>query len=108
MLDWSAVPSEEVYPGVTRQTIHGARSTVVRYVYQPGAVFPEHAHPAEQTTVVLSGRITFFAEGRAIPLAAGQALTVPPGQPHGARVEGNEVVESINVLAPRRERGPGR
>ena len=107
MLDWSAVPSEGVYPGVTRQTIQGARSTVVRYVYQPGAVFPEHSHAEEQTTVVLSGRITFLAEGRAIALAAGQSLLVPPNQPHSARVEGDEVVESINVLAPRRERGPG-
>ncbi|HEY3107318.1 MAG TPA: cupin domain-containing protein [Chloroflexota bacterium] len=107
MLDWSAVPSEEVHPGITRQTIQGDRSTVVRYVYRAGAIFPRHAHPEEQTTVVLSGRITFFAEGREIALAAGQSLVVPPNVPHGARVDGDEVVESINVLAPRRERQPG-
>jgi quercetin dioxygenase-like cupin family protein len=107
MLDWSAVPSEDVYPGITRQTVHGDRSTVVRYVYQVGAVFPRHAHPEEQTTVVLSGRITFFAEGREIALAAGQSLLVGPNVPHSARVDGDEVVESINVLAPRRARQPG-
>jgi quercetin dioxygenase-like cupin family protein len=107
MLDWSAVPDELVYPGITRQTIHGQRSTIVRYVYQPGAVFPEHSHPEEQTTVVLSGRITFLADGREITLAAGQSLLVPPGRPHAARVDGDEVVESINVLAPRRAQQPG-
>jgi quercetin dioxygenase-like cupin family protein len=107
MLDWSAVPSEEVYPGITRQTVHGRRSTIVRYVYQPGAVFPTHAHPEEQTTVVLTGRITFLSDGRETTLEAGQSLLVPPDLAHGARVEGDQVVESINVLAPRRERQPG-
>ena len=108
MLDWSSVPSEEVYPGIRRQTVQGDRSTVVRYVYQAGAVFPRHAHPEEQTTVVLSGRITFVAQGREIALVAGQSLIVPPNVPHGARVEGADAVETINVLAPRRERQPGR
>jgi unsaturated pyranuronate lyase len=107
MLDWSAVPSEEVYPGISRQTVRGDRSTVVRYVYQAGAVFPRHAHPEEQTTVVLTGRITFFAEGRQIALRAGQSLLVAPNVAHSARVDGDEAVESINVLAPRRERQPG-
>ena len=106
MLDWSAVPSEEVYPGIRRQTVQGHRSTVVRYVYLPGAVFPCHAHPEEQTTVVLTGRITFFAAGREIALAAGQSLLVAPNVPHSARAEGDEAVESINVLAPRRDQQP--
>ena len=108
MLDWSAAPAEDVYPGVTRQTLQGARSTVVRYVYQPGAVFPTHAHPEEQTTVVLTGRIAFTMGGREVVVGAGEVLLVPPDAPHGARVVGDEVVESINVLAPRRQRQPGR
>jgi quercetin dioxygenase-like cupin family protein len=106
MLDWSSVPTEAVAAGITRQTVQGDRSTVVRYVYQPGAVFPVHAHPEEQTTVVLTGRITFAAGGREITLGPGQSLLVPPDLPHGAWVVGDQAVESINVLSPRRDRGP--
>ena len=106
MIDWSAVPLEQALPGITRQTLQGERSTVVRYVYAPGAVFPTHSHSEEQTTVVLTGRIAFAAEGREVILGPGESLLVPPDVPHSARVIGDETVETINVLAPRRSASP--
>ena len=62
-VNWSEIPVEEVYPGITRQVVHGERQTLVRYVYQPGSVFPQHHHPQEQVTSVLSGRIEFDVAG---------------------------------------------
>jgi mannose-6-phosphate isomerase-like protein (cupin superfamily) len=106
-INWSDVPGEEVNPGIFRQTVQGTRSTVVRYVYQPGAVFPAHRHLEEQTTVVLTGRIVFEVDDRSVTVGPGQALLVPGGVVHAARVVGGEVVETINVHAPRREHGPG-
>lgn len=105
-MDWTSVPPEDAGNGITRQTIQGERSTVVRYVYPPGAVFATHAHPEEQVTVVLTGRIVFTTPDGEVELAAGGSLIVPPGVPHGAWVVGAETVESINVLAPRRARSP--
>ena len=105
-IDWSGVPVEDAGNGITRQTVHGDRATVVRYVYPPGAVFATHAHPEEQVTVVLTGRIVFTTPHGEVDLGPAGSLLVPPDVPHGARVIGHETVESINVLAPRRSQAP--
>lgn len=103
---WRDVPPEIAFDGITRQTIHADRQTLVRYVYAPGSDFPEHAHAEEQVTVVLSGRIVFHVGGNRIELGPGEVAIIPPHVPHGARVEGGETVETINTLSPRRGANP--
>ncbi|MCC6312886.1 MAG: cupin domain-containing protein [Thermomicrobiales bacterium] len=103
---WADLPVEAVLPGITRSVIHGERQTVVRYCYEPGAVFPMHAHPEEQITLVLSGRIIFEVEGESIELGAGGVAVLPANVPHGARVVGDEPVETLNALSPRRLQSP--
>jgi quercetin dioxygenase-like cupin family protein len=104
--DWTSEPATEVYPGITRQVLNGERQTMVRYVYQPGAVFPVHSHPEEQITVVISGEIEFTVAGEEMTLRAGQAAVIPAGIPHGARVVGDQIVETFNALSRRRESHP--
>ena len=101
-INWATAPIEDVLSGVTRQVVNGENQTMVRYVYQPGAVFPEHHHPQEQITVVLSGQIEFTVDGEKMVLHAGDASVIPANVPHGARVIGTEVVETLNALSPRR------
>jgi quercetin dioxygenase-like cupin family protein len=103
---WESIPATEVYPGITRQVVNGARQTMVRYVYQPGSVFPIHDHPEEQITVVVSGEIEFTVAGETITLSSGQTAVIPAGIPHGARVVGDLPVETFNALSPRREQHP--
>ena len=107
VVSWKDVPTERAGDGIERQTIHGDRQTLVRYWYAPGAVFPTHAHPEEQMTVVLSGRITFTVGNENVALGPGEVATIPGRVPHGATVAGNEPVETLNTLSPRRERAPG-
>jgi quercetin dioxygenase-like cupin family protein len=104
--NWSAVETEEVLPGVHRQTMHATNQSVVRYLYAPGSVFPIHAHPEEQVTLVLSGTIVFEIDGSEHRLTAGGVIAIPSNVPHGARVEGTEAVESFNILSPRRAADP--
>lgn len=106
-LSWADIPAQEVYPGITRQVIHGERQTLVRYVYQPGSVFPQHRHPQEQVTAVLSGQIAFDIAGERRVLRAGEVAIIPGDVPHGAEVVGDAVVETLNTLSPRRETSPG-
>lgn len=101
-MSWNDVTPEQVADGVTRQVVDGAQQTIVRYVYQPGAVFPRHYHPQEQVTVVLSGRIEFTIADEVVTLGPDDLVVIPGGVPHGARVLGDTVVESINTLSPRR------
>jgi quercetin dioxygenase-like cupin family protein len=79
---------------------------MVRYVYQPGSVFPLHDHAEEQITVVVSGEIEFTVAGETVTLGAGQTAVIPSGVPHGARVVGGQPVETFNALSPRREQHP--
>lgn len=106
-LAWDDLVADEPVPGVRRQIVDGTRQTVVRYVYAPGAVFPVHAHPEEQVTVVVRGRIGFDVAGQRVELGPGEVAVIPGGVPHGAAVVGAEEVETINALSPRRDAHPG-
>jgi quercetin dioxygenase-like cupin family protein len=104
--DWRTTSIETVFTGITRQVVHGERQTLVRYIYEPGAVFPVHRHPEEQITIVLSGQIEFDVDGTPFVLGAGQVAIIPADVPHGAKVVGNETVETFNMLSPRRTSSP--
>lgn len=105
--NWADVPAEAIYPGISRQVVQGQRQTLVRYIYEPGAVFPLHSHPQEQVTLILSGQIEFeVAEGR-FTYGPGDVVIIPENAPHGARVVGGVTVETINSLSPRRDTAPG-
>lgn len=104
---WSDLASEEVYPGIIRQTVNGACQTMVRYHYAPGSVFPVHSHPEEQVTIVVSGAIAFTVASQEFVLTAGHVVVIPAGIEHGARVLGAESVETFNALSPRRLQAPG-
>lgn len=95
---WDALVAEEARPGITRQSVSGAACTVVRYIYQPGSVFPVHSHPEEQITVVHSGEIEFEVDGERVVLRAGDVAVIPGGTPHGARVLSGEPVVTDNYI----------
>jgi quercetin dioxygenase-like cupin family protein len=98
-ISWKDVPVEDLMDGVSRQTVTGESFTLVRYTYQPGSVFPVHAHPEEQFTVVHSGEIEFNVGGETVLLKEGMFATIPPGVPHGARVIGDIAVVTDNYIA---------
>jgi quercetin dioxygenase-like cupin family protein len=98
-LSWNDIEATEVFPGIVRQAIVTVESTIVRYTYYPGCVFPVHQHPEEQVTIVHSGEIEFEVNGTAVILSAGQIAVIPGGIPHGARVTGEEVVITDNFIA---------
>lgn len=101
-VSWDEIVPDEPYPGITRQIIDAERQTFVRYVYRPGAVFPVHSHPEEQITTVLTGRIEFTVAGDTLTLCPTEVAVIPPNTLHGARVIGDDVVETLNALSPRR------
>lgn len=99
VIAWSEVESTELYPGIFRQAIVSASSTVVRYTYHPGCLFPLHQHPEEQITIVHSGEIEFTVAGEQVILRAGQVAIIPGDTPHGARVNADDVVVTDNYIA---------
>lgn len=103
---WGDLDSETVTEGLERQVVHGDRQTMVRYVYQPGSVFPDHRHVEEQITVVLSGRIRFTVGKERFECGPGSCAVIPGGMPHSADVIGDQVVETLNAYSPRRDSQP--
>lgn len=99
VIDWDSVEITEVFAGVFRQALTTETSTIVRYTYHPGCVFPVHQHPEEQVTIIHSGKIEFTVDGAPVTLRAGQVAIVPGGVLHGARVTADEIVVSDNYIA---------
>jgi quercetin dioxygenase-like cupin family protein len=105
-LRWSDAPAEAVLPGIERRVVHGDLQSMVQYLYAPGSVFPRHAHPEEQITLVVRGRIRFDFDGSSVELGPGEVAVIPGGMPHGAEVIGDDEVETYNALSPRRDQSP--
>jgi quercetin dioxygenase-like cupin family protein len=47
-------------------------------------VIPEHHHPHQQITYVLSGAMEFNLDGKKRKLFAGDGVLIPPDTPHAA------------------------
>jgi len=103
---WDAISEEAVGDLVARRVVEGRNFTLLRYVYRPGAVFPEHRHPQEQITLVLEGRLEFTVREATTVVGPGEFLRLGPDTPHGARVVGDAPVVSLNFFSPARSEHP--
>jgi quercetin dioxygenase-like cupin family protein len=101
-LNWSSVPVERPSEGIERQMVVGERMMICRFRFAPLLVTPEHSHPHEQMSLVVSGRVRFFVEGVEKIAVPGDVLHFPPGCWHGATMMEEEVV-LIDIFSPVRE-----
>ena len=62
-LNWSIIPVEHPAEGIERQMVVGDKMMICRFRFAPFLVTPEHSHPHEQMSLVVSGRVRFFVEG---------------------------------------------
>jgi quercetin dioxygenase-like cupin family protein len=96
--------AESPFPGIVRRALTTAEATVTEYRFEPGATFPSHHHPQEQTALILDGEVRLTAAGESHTLAAGAWSVVPSGVPHGITA-GDAGARFLIVLVPRREPG---
>lgn len=101
-LNWDAIPVEHPAAGIERQMVVGERIMIVRFRFEPLLVTPEHTHPHEQMSLVISGRVRFFIEGKERIASAGDVLHFPSNCRHGATMMDEEVV-LIDIFSPIRE-----
>lgn len=96
--DLEASPHGELLPGA-RAAAFGGRQTMLNHVVlDHGVTVPEHSHPEEQLTYVLSGRLAFQIEDEVCELSAGEVIWVPGGAAHAVRALEPSVV--IDVFSP--------
>ncbi len=106
LFTWSELPPEQLNPLLTRQFITGAQAMVSRIMLAKDCLVPEHAHPNEQISLILSGALEFTFPGpdrsyRKLIARAGQIVVIPGHVPHSAHAL--EDTENIDLFAPPRE-----
>jgi quercetin dioxygenase-like cupin family protein len=78
------LPATEMLPGVTRRAAYLDDVMITFIDFEPNAVIPEHHHPHQQITWVVSGAMEFTLDGERQVLHAGDGALVPPNVPHSA------------------------
>jgi quercetin dioxygenase-like cupin family protein len=85
---------------VARPTLGAAASALVYFELDPGCRLGRHRDSAEETLVVLAGRVEFrVEESPPIEHEPGGVVVVPAGRPHAVRNAGPGVARAIGVFA---------
>jgi quercetin dioxygenase-like cupin family protein len=80
-----------------RSKLESRGYSVVRFVYPPRTVFPDHEHAIDTIDAVVSGRFRMTVEGESVILKAGDAIEVPRETTHSAEVVGDMAVVSLDA-----------
>ena len=101
VIDISTIPTRDLAPGIHARVMHGQALSMMRVHIDAGSDLPEHSHPHEQATTVLSGHLRLFLADVPHELYAGMALFIPGGVPHHAHA----ILETdvIDVFTPTRD-----
>ena len=94
----------DMVAGVRRRTLVSGHTMMQMLVaFQAGAKLPEHQHPHEQISHVLTGRIKFFLDGarEVRELGPSDSIYLAANVPHAA--EALDDAEVIDTFSPPRE-----
>lgn len=94
--------SKQLIEGVELATlVHGDKTLMGQFTIAKGAMVPLHAHPHEQTGIMISGKLRFVVGGEEMEVVAGDSWCLPGGVEHSAEALEDTVV--IEVFSPVRE-----
>ena len=88
--------------GVSVKSVHLENVMMTYMEFAAGSVLPEHKHPHEQITTIITGKMEMTVGRQTQLLQPGDVVTVPPNILHSAKVVGEEAI-AIDAWAPVRE-----
>lgn len=89
--DFSDVPPVRESPGMTQRVFRGIDQMVGFTIIEPDKPDAEpHAHPWEQTNLLVEGRLDFLVGGERISLERYDVVEIPPGVEHTSRAVADE------------------
>lgn len=97
---FSEIAKREVFPGVRGSYFHSGQMTTGEVLLDAAVTVPMHAHPHDQTTLLLSGRLMFTLGDESREIGPGDVVVIPGGVRHG--VVTIEPCRLIDVFAPER------
>jgi isochorismate pyruvate lyase len=96
------IPLRPNVPGASMWAVALDRSMLTYFELEPGAIFPEHSHEAEQITLVTDGELIFSYDDRTVTLGPGDVVAIPSNVRHSART-GATSCRAIDAWSPPRE-----
>jgi quercetin dioxygenase-like cupin family protein len=88
--------------GMTRRVLaRGGGMMIVEVRFAAGTLVAEHAHPHEQASYVVSGRIVVTMDGKDETLGTGDSFYVAPNVPHSVRLLEDSIV--TDTFTPQRQ-----
>ena len=94
--------SRQLVHGVHLSTlVHGEKTLMGEFKIAKGSVIPAHAHPHEQTGIMISGKLRFKVEAEIFDAGTGDSWCIPGNVEHSAEALEDSVV--VEVFAPVRE-----
>jgi len=95
------VEPQELCPGFTARMVHTDELTIAHVNAVKGSVLPEHQHPHEQVTNIISGTLEMTVGGETFACEPGTVITIPGNTLHSAVALTNCKV--VDVFRPARE-----
>jgi quercetin dioxygenase-like cupin family protein len=93
---------KELLPGIRARTFWGQNMLLSLVELDAGAVLPNHSHPHEQSSYVLSGELHFTVGAETKLVKAGEVVIIPGDVEHSATV-GPEPARVLDTFSPVRE-----
>lgn len=91
------IPGRELIPGFTGKFVHGAQGTLAFWDIKKDCRMPEHHHPHEQITHIVSGELEMTIGGETMLLTAGTVHVIPSNTPHSAIARADcKVIDSFS------------
>lgn len=79
------IREKELVPGFNARLIHTGQVTVGHVQAIEGSVLPEHQHPHQQVTNVISGELSMTVAGATKVCKAGDVVVIPGHTSHAAK-----------------------
>jgi quercetin dioxygenase-like cupin family protein len=98
---WPSLPPEQLTSHISRRYITADHVTIARFALTKGGIVPRHAHPNEQVSCVISGRLEFRFDDRTVVVGPDEVMQIPADVPHEVAVLEDAVV--IDVFNPIRQ-----
>ncbi len=95
------IDPREMFPGAHARLVHGDKMTVAHWHFDADSPLPEHSHPHEQITNMLTGEFEMVIDGVTHILKAGDVCVIPSDPVHSGRAITD--CRIMDVWAPARE-----
>jgi len=96
------LPLTPAVSGANMWAVGLEKAMLTYFEMAPDTQFPDHAHEAEQITLILEGELTFAYDGKIVALKSGEVIAIPSNVKHSART-GSVPCKAVDAWSPVRK-----